>query len=69
MKAKVERAWIQTREDHGVEMYEVVVRVDIKKGRFIESVHRERQEAQARIEDLLHSDILVDMGELTPTMV
>jgi len=68
MKARVERGWIRVAETGGIEMYEVVVRVDIKKGKFIESVHRRREDAEARVRELLRIDITVAVSTLTPTI-
>ena len=74
MKARIERAWIRARESHGIVEYEVVVRIDVRKGKFIESVHRTPENAHARVEELLRGDesargeILVDLKDLTPTV-
>ena len=66
MKAKVEQAWIRPGE--GGKAYEVVVRVDIVKGKFIESVHAQMDDAQARMKVLLRPDIFVESRDLTPTV-
>lgn len=68
MKARVERAWIRVAEDGVIGRYEVVIRVDIRKGKFIESVHRRYEDAQARVKMLLRIDTTVDVGSLTPTV-
>jgi hypothetical protein len=65
MKAKVEQAWIRPRGEG--ESYEVIVRVDAAKGKFIESTHRQHDDAQARIKFLLRPDTFVEVRNLTPT--
>ena len=68
MKARVERAWIRVAETSGIEMYEVVVRVDVRKGKFIDGVYRRREDAEARIKELLRIDTIVAVSTLTPTI-
>jgi hypothetical protein len=66
VKAKIVQAWIHSKEDG--EFYEVIVRVDTAKGKFIESVHRRHDEAQARIKFLLRPDTFVEVRNMTPTV-
>ncbi|HEY4721669.1 MAG TPA: hypothetical protein VII92_07480 [Anaerolineae bacterium] len=45
--------------------FEVVVRIDMAKGTFIESVHDDRDDAQARVKYLLHPNTLIEVNNLT----
>ena len=67
MKALIERAWIRAPESGGITRYEVLVRIDVSKGKFIESTHRTYEDARARIEELLEYDTTVERNALTPT--
>ena len=63
MKAKVEQAWIRPRLNGT--SFEVVIRIDMAKGTFIESVHDDHDGAQARVKHLLHPDTLIEVHNLT----
>ena len=68
MKARVEKGWVRVTETSGIEMYEVVVRIDVKKGQFIDSIYRRREDAEARVKELLRIDTTVTVSDLTPTV-
>ena len=63
MKTKVEQAWIRPRLNGT--SFEVVVRIDMVKGTFIESVHDDHDEAQARVKYLLQPNTLIEVHSLT----
>ena len=67
MKAVIERVWLRAPESGGITRYEVLVRIDVSKGKFIESTHRTYEDARARIEELLEYDTTVERNALTPT--
>ena len=67
MKAIIERAWIRAPESGGITRYEVLVRIDVSKGKFIESVHHTYEDARARMEELLEYGTTVERNALTPT--
>lgn len=67
MKARIEEAWIRAPESGGITRYEVLVRIDVSKGKFIESIHRTYEDAKARMEELLEYDTTVERNALTPT--
>ena len=63
-EVKVEQAWVRPRLDG--KSFEVVVHVDAIKGKFIEGVHDDNDDAQARVKVLLRPGTLIEARDLTP---
>ena len=67
VKARVEQVWIQSSQDAGREVYQVIIRIDTRKGKFIEGVYRHHDEALSRLRALRRSFATVDEDSLRPT--